>query len=59
MIGRLGKEVDGIIGSSPMIYPLKWTHEDRTELLVSAVIGAALGIVTGYLLRSGWFNIVI
>jgi hypothetical protein len=44
MIGRLGKEVDGIIGSSPMIYPLKWTHENRAEILVSAVIGAALGI---------------
>jgi hypothetical protein len=42
-----------------MIYPIKLTHEDRAELLFSAVIGAALGIVTGYLVRSGLFSMVI
>jgi hypothetical protein len=42
-----------------MIYPLKLTHEDRVELLFSAVIGAALGIVTGYFTRSGLFSMVI
>ena len=32
---------------------------DRKKLQVAAVIGAALGVVTGYLLGHGWLNIVI
>ena len=39
--------------SSPMSNP------DRTELQVAAAIGAALGVVTGYLLGHGWLNILI
>jgi uncharacterized membrane protein YeaQ/YmgE (transglycosylase-associated protein family) len=34
-------------------------YPDRTELQVAAVIGAVLGVVTGYLLGHGWFNILI
>jgi len=33
------------------------TDQDRAELQVAAIIGAALGVVTGYLL--GWLNILI
>jgi uncharacterized membrane protein YeaQ/YmgE (transglycosylase-associated protein family) len=29
-------------------------NQDRTELQVAAVIGALLGIITGYLLGHGW-----
>ena len=32
---------------------------DRKELQVAAIIGATLGVVTGYLLRHGWLNIFI
>ena len=32
---------------------------DRKELQVTAIIGAALGVVTGYLLGQGWLNILI
>jgi hypothetical protein len=32
---------------------------DRKELQVTAIIGAALGVVTGYLLGHGWLNILI
>ena len=35
------------------------TYEDRLELLISAVAGAVLGLVTGHLLRHGWMNMVI
>jgi len=40
------------------------TNRDRAELLVAAIIGAVLGGVTGYLLRSlvesgGWLKILI
>ena len=35
------------------------TDQDRAELQVAAIIGAALGIVTGYLLGHGWLNILI
>jgi uncharacterized membrane protein YeaQ/YmgE (transglycosylase-associated protein family) len=35
------------------------TNPDRTELQVAAVIGAVLGVVTGYLLGHGWLNILI
>jgi uncharacterized membrane protein YeaQ/YmgE (transglycosylase-associated protein family) len=34
-------------------------HEDRVELLIAAVIGALLGIITGYLLGHGWALTVI
>jgi hypothetical protein len=42
-----------------MINPLKWTYEDRVELLVSAIAGAVFGIVSGYLVGSRGFNILI
>ena len=32
---------------------------DRKKLQVAAIIGAALGVVTGYLLGHGWLNILI
>ena len=32
---------------------------DRAELRVAAIAGAVLGIVTGYSLGHGWFNMVI
>ena len=32
---------------------------DRIELLIAALVGAVLGIVTGYSLGHGWFNIFI
>jgi hypothetical protein len=32
---------------------------DRKELQVTAIIGAALGVVTGYLLGHGWLNMLI
>jgi len=40
------------------------TNRDRAKLLVAAIIGAVLGGVTGYLLRSlvesgGWLKILI
>ena len=35
------------------------TDQDRAELQVAAIIGAALGVVTGYLLGHGWLNILI
>ena len=34
-------------------------NPDRVGLLIAALVGAALGIVTGYLLEHGWFNILI
>jgi hypothetical protein len=34
-------------------------NRDRLELLVAALAGAALGIVTGYSLRHEWFGILI
>jgi uncharacterized membrane protein YeaQ/YmgE (transglycosylase-associated protein family) len=34
-------------------------NPDRTELQVGAVIGALLGVVTGYLLGHGRLNILI
>ena len=34
-------------------------NPDRVELLIAALVGAVLGIVTGYLLEHGWFNILI
>jgi uncharacterized membrane protein len=37
----------------------KWKYESRVALLVAALAGAALGIVTGYSLGHGWFNILI
>jgi uncharacterized membrane protein len=37
----------------------KWKYEGRVALLVAALAGAALGIVTGYSLGHGWFNILI
>jgi uncharacterized membrane protein YeaQ/YmgE (transglycosylase-associated protein family) len=37
----------------------KWKYEGRVTLLVAALAGAALGIVTGYSLGHGWFNILI
>jgi hypothetical protein len=40
-----------------MIYPLM--HEDRLELLVSAVAGAALGIAAAYLDRSSGVGLLI
>ena len=42
-----------------MINPLKWKYEDRVGLLVAAIVGAVLGIATGYSLEHGWFNILI
>jgi hypothetical protein len=33
--------------------------EDRVELLIAAVIGALLGIVTGYSLGHGWTLTVV
>ena len=34
--------------------------EDQVELIVAAVLGAALfGILTGYSLENGWFGIII
>jgi uncharacterized membrane protein YeaQ/YmgE (transglycosylase-associated protein family) len=39
------------------VHPM--TNPDRTELQVAAVIGAVLGVVTGYLLGHGWLNILI
>ena len=33
--------------------------EDRVELLIAAVVGAALGIVIGYLDRTDWFAMAI
>ena len=42
-----------------MIIPLKWKHRDRAELRVAAIAGAVLGIVTGYSLGHGWFNMLI
>ena len=35
------------------------TNQDRAELQVAAVIGALLGIVTGYLLGHGWVLTII
>ena len=32
---------------------------DQKELQVTAIIGAALGVVTGYLLGHGWLNMLI
>jgi membrane-associated phospholipid phosphatase len=34
-------------------------NPDRTELQVAAVIGAVLGVGTGYLLGHGWLDILI
>lgn len=34
-------------------------NPDRVELLIAALIGAVLGIVTGVLLEHGWVNILI
>jgi uncharacterized membrane protein YeaQ/YmgE (transglycosylase-associated protein family) len=42
-----------------MISPLKWEYGDRAELRVAAIAGAVLGIVTGYSLGHGWFNMLI
>ena len=42
-----------------MISPLKWKLGDRAELRVAAIAGAVLGIVTGYSLGHGWFNMLI
>jgi uncharacterized membrane protein YeaQ/YmgE (transglycosylase-associated protein family) len=38
---------------------LPMTDQDRAELQVAAIIGAVLGVVTGYLLGHGWLNILI
>jgi uncharacterized membrane protein YeaQ/YmgE (transglycosylase-associated protein family) len=35
------------------------TNQDRAELQVAAVIGALLGIATGYFLRHGWVLTII
>jgi uncharacterized membrane protein YeaQ/YmgE (transglycosylase-associated protein family) len=35
------------------------TNQDRTELQVAAVVGALLGIITGYLLGHGWVLTII
>ena len=32
---------------------------DRRELQVAAVIGAVLGVITGYFLGHGWLNTLI
>ena len=40
-----------------MIYPL--TREDRLELLISALAGAALGIAAAYLDRSSGFGLLV
>jgi uncharacterized membrane protein YeaQ/YmgE (transglycosylase-associated protein family) len=42
-----------------MISALKWKHGDRAELRVAVIAGAVLGIVTGYSLGHGWFNMLI
>jgi hypothetical protein len=42
-----------------MTSPLKWEYGARAELRVAAIAGAVLGIVTGYSLGHGWFNMVI
>jgi type IV secretory pathway TrbD component len=42
-----------------MINPLKWTYEDREELLVAAVVGAVFGIVAGHWDGSRGFGILI
>jgi hypothetical protein len=34
-------------------------NPDRVELLIAALVGAVLGIVTGVLLEHGWVNILI
>jgi len=34
-------------------------NPNQVELLIAALVGAVLGIVTGYLLGHGWFNILI
>ena len=44
---------------APMSNPLKWDYGDRAGLRVAAIGGALLGIVTGYSLGHGWFNILI
>jgi uncharacterized membrane protein YeaQ/YmgE (transglycosylase-associated protein family) len=41
-----------------MSNPLKWEYGDRA-LRVAAIVGAVLGIVTGYSLGHEWFGILI
>jgi|307.fasta_scaffold152172_1 uncharacterized membrane protein YeaQ/YmgE (transglycosylase-associated protein family) len=39
---------------------MKPLSEDQVELIVAAVLGAALfGILIGYSLENGWFGIII
>jgi hypothetical protein len=42
-----------------MIHPLKWTHEDRAELLFSAVAGAVFGVANGYVARSRALDLLL
>jgi hypothetical protein len=43
----------------PMVAGAPMMDPDREKLQVAAIIGAALGVVTGYLLGHGWINILI
>ena len=42
-----------------MLNPLKWKHEDQVGLLVSAIAGAGLGIVVGYMSGNKWLGTLI
>jgi len=44
----------------PLRRAMKPLSEDQVELIVAAVLGAALfGILIGYSLENGWFGIII
>ena len=44
----------------PLRRAMKPLSEDQVELIVAAVLGAALfGILIGYSLGNGWFGIII
>jgi hypothetical protein len=43
----------------PMTVGAPMMDPDREKLQVAAIVGAALGVVTGYLLGHGWLNILI
>jgi len=42
-----------------MLNPGKWKYEDRVGLIIAAVVGALLGIVTGYVAGKPLLGILI